>query len=46
MVIENTLQIEEEVACIRLTTGGEIVEISGYGMQDFFRDEANAKWSN
>ena len=24
---------------LRLTTGGEIVEISGYGMQDFFRDK-------
>jgi len=24
---------------LRLTTGGEIVEISGYGMHDFFRDQ-------
>ena len=24
---------------LRLSTGGEIVEISGYGMHDFFRDE-------
>ena len=24
---------------LRLTTGGEIIEISGYGMHDFFRDQ-------
>jgi hypothetical protein len=31
---------------LRLSTGGEIVEISGYGMHDFFRDELSASSTN
>jgi len=31
---------------LRLSTGGEIVEISGFGMHDFFRDELSASSTN